>query len=213
MLLPDSQQLRNFAGVEFGQRDIVFRAVADDARDAGGRTVPVNPPSRRQPGRSIIPDTGVIVVEDERALILRISPAADPRVSGAKVTVGNIVGQPRRVVLDGLADPGTILPVSSNYNPFLTQRVPTLFPYHRVQTMSEVNDRLNPPAICGKSLLGTPFRNYSNQNRFRRILQQATDSHGAAQPQPILPKTLPFGQRKSAASAFISGLSCVPMAR
>src|SRR5437773_5792317 len=142
LLLPDGEQVCNVASVELGEGDIVFRAVTHDARDAGCGAVAVNPLDRRQFLGRVETHARVIVVEYERARVLGVSLAADARVSGAEVAVRKMRGQYRWFMLDSLAAPRAILAVRGNNNPFLTQRVPSFFPDHSLQSKEQnANDK------------------------------------------------------------------------
>ena len=69
LLLPRREQRIDAVDIELGQRQVVPRAVADDTRDARGRTVAIDADRGGQAARGIDADTRVIVVEDERARI------------------------------------------------------------------------------------------------------------------------------------------------
>ena len=69
LLLPDCEQPVDLRGLQLGEREVVPRAVADDAREAGGRPVAVDPGGRRELLRRARPDARVIVVEDEGARV------------------------------------------------------------------------------------------------------------------------------------------------
>src|SRR5262245_18645321 len=72
----------------------------------------------------------MIVIEGEDAPVLRVDGAADPRIAGTQITVGD-VRWPRRVFeLDRVAAPGPVLAMSSNDDPLFAQRVPAFFPGH-----------------------------------------------------------------------------------
>ena len=84
----------------------------------------------------------VIVVKYERARVLGVALAADARVSGAEVTVGKVHRQHRFFMLDPLAAPRAILTVRGHDNPFFTQRVPSFFPDHSLQSKEQTaNDK------------------------------------------------------------------------
>src|SRR5438128_3109274 len=134
LFLPNTQQGFDFAGLEFGERKIMPRAVADDAGDAGRGPVAVNPLRRRQIPRSSSSHTRMIVVEDEGGGVLGVALAADACIAGTQVAVRDISRQFRLLMLDRLAYPRAVLPVGGNNHPFLTQGMPSFFPDHNLES-------------------------------------------------------------------------------
>ncbi len=126
------EQVRDLFALKLAERQVVLRAVADDARDA------------RAPGgcgrcRSAAPDLGrvgrdarVVVVEDEGARVVGVALAADAHVAGAEVAVRQVLGQLFLGVLHRPAAPRSILTVRRDDHPLFAQRVPALFPGHNL---------------------------------------------------------------------------------
>ena len=72
----------------------------------------------------------MVVVEDERLLVIGIDRTADAPVAGTQVAITEIFRQGFFVVRDGLADPRAVLPVRRDDHPFFAQRMPSFFPDH-----------------------------------------------------------------------------------
>src|SRR5262245_36344325 len=77
LLLPDAHQVGDFHGIEFGEGQVVARAVADDAGDSRGGPVAVNARRRVEPDRCVNADARMIVIEDKRARVIVVALAAD----------------------------------------------------------------------------------------------------------------------------------------
>jgi hypothetical protein len=131
--LPGAHQFDDLHVLEFCEGQVVARAVADDACDAGRRAVAVNAGGRGQVPRRVEPHAGMIVVKDEYVFVIVVAPAAHASVARAQVTIGQIVRQRRLFALDRLAVPRAVLPVRGDNNPLLAQRMPSFFPDHKLQ--------------------------------------------------------------------------------
>src|SRR5262245_45174379 len=131
---PDAHQIDDLAGLEFRQRQVMARAVADDARNACGGTVEIYPWRSRDLDRGAETDTGMIVIEDEGPRVIVVALAADARVAGTQVAIGQIVGQRRLFMLACFAVPRAVLPVRGDNHPLLAQRMPSFFPDHKLQS-------------------------------------------------------------------------------
>jgi hypothetical protein len=81
LLLPNAQEIFYFANLQLGERQVVARTVTDDPRDAGRRSTAIETIIRRNRG-SVRADTGMIVVENKRFRIVRVSLVANPQVAG-----------------------------------------------------------------------------------------------------------------------------------
>src|SRR6185369_9786155 len=83
--------------------------------------------------RSIESHTRMIVIEGEYAFVLVITMAAYPGIAGTEVAVFH-VGWNRRTLrksaVESFTVPRPILTVRGDDHPLLTQRMPTLFPFH-----------------------------------------------------------------------------------
>ena len=90
LFLPDVQQLLNLSKVELSEREVVFRTVANDARDAASRTILIETRRRFKHRRRRRRHTRMIVIENVSLLVLRIDRAADARVSGTEITIRHI---------------------------------------------------------------------------------------------------------------------------
>src|SRR5208337_1430285 len=124
------------------QRHVVPRGVTDHARNAPSRSIAVDPRRGIQVSRCLGPDTGHIVVEDEDACVIGIPCPADPRVAGTERTVRHVIRNFPGRALHRLADPWAIVPVGRHDDPFLTQRMPALFPGHDgTPTLTKFFDR------------------------------------------------------------------------
>jgi hypothetical protein len=71
----------------------------------------------------------MIVVKDINATIAGILVAADAQITGAEITGWVINGVTGGRGSDCLANPGAVLAVGSDNNPFFTQGMPPFFPY------------------------------------------------------------------------------------
>ena len=128
--LPGGEQSCNLRDVEFGQRHVVPRAVADDSRNALGRTMAIDPRRRFEVQGRRRSDARMIVVEDKDTGIRIVSHAARTDIAGAEWAIVHIGRHDLRVTSDRLPHPGSLIPVCSDDYPFLTQRMPALFPGH-----------------------------------------------------------------------------------
>ena len=129
LLLPGLEQRIDAVDVELGQREVVPRAVADDARDAGGRTVPIDADRRR----------AVRAARRRRRTGDRCRTRTCPcsagwsrrRLSRFRAQVARRIERrrSRRLTGDLGARPRPRLPVRRDDDPFLAQRMPPLFPH------------------------------------------------------------------------------------
>src|SRR5262245_4475130 len=133
LLLPGAHQVDDLRGLELCEGQVVARAVADDAGDAGRWAVAVNAGGRGQVSRRVEPHAWMIVVKDEDVFVIVVALAAHASVARAQVTIGQIVRQRRLFLLDRLAVPRAVLPVCGDNDPLLTQRMPSFFPDHKLQ--------------------------------------------------------------------------------
>src|SRR5262249_39219870 len=138
LLLPNAHQVGDLAGLEFGQRRVVARAVADDSRYACRGTVAVNPLWACDMARRVETNARMVVIEDERARVIVIALAADARIAGTEVAIGQIVRQRRFFMLDCFAAPRAVLSVRGDNDPFLAQGMPSFFPDHKLQSKDVV---------------------------------------------------------------------------
>ena len=125
---PHVDDLRDRRRRHLGQRQIVTRREADDARGADGGRRAVE---RRRDGdvaRRVRAHARVIVVEHERALVARVDRARDAGVPRAEVAAGIVGRQLGRGRRHRLARPRPLLPVRRHDHPLLAQRMPPLFP-------------------------------------------------------------------------------------
>src|SRR6266508_170321 len=129
--LPGAHQVDDLGGLEFCEGQVVTRAVADDAGDAGRWAVAINAGWRGQVPRRVEPHAGMIVVKDEDVFVIVVALAAHASVARAQVTLGQIVRQRRLFALDRLAVPRAVLPVRGDNDPLLAQRMPSFFPDHK----------------------------------------------------------------------------------
>jgi hypothetical protein len=108
----------------------VTRAVAKNTGYPGGGSVSINTGRHVVCCWSVFADTGMVVVEDKEARIIRVPGAADTQVTRTQIAVFN-VGRLWRASIHHLSAPRTILTVRRNDHPLLTQRVPPLLPFSR----------------------------------------------------------------------------------
>ena len=130
LFLPHSQKIFDFADFQFGEREVVPRAITYDSSNAGGWLAAIKAIASPDLRRRIRAHTGVIVIENERSRILSVSLATDPSVPGTQIAIRNKRRQRRVFALDGLAIPRPVLPVRGDDDPFFAERMPTLFPTH-----------------------------------------------------------------------------------
>src|SRR5687767_5648059 len=71
----------------------------------------------------------MIVVEDERAGVVRVGLAADTRVTGTQVAAGVVRRRRGRRRPHMAARPGARLPMRRDDHPLLAERVPALLPH------------------------------------------------------------------------------------
>src|SRR4030095_790863 len=131
--LPGAHQVDDLRGLELCEGQVVARAVADDAGDAGRGAIAINARRRGQVPRRVEPHAGMIVVKDEDVFVIVVAIAAHASVARAQVTIGQIVRQRRLFALDRLAVPRAVLPVRGDNDPLLAQRMPSFFPDHKLQ--------------------------------------------------------------------------------
>jgi hypothetical protein len=62
----------------------------------------------------------VVVIEDERRRVIRVTGSAAARVSRAEIAVWKVPGKLGSLRREGLADPRAILPVSGDDDPLFT---------------------------------------------------------------------------------------------
>jgi hypothetical protein len=134
LFLPGAHQVDDLRVLEFGECQVVARAVADYAGDAGRGAIAINARGRGQVTRRVEPYAGMIVVEDEDVFVIVVALAAHASVARAQVTIRQIVRQRRLFALDRLAVPRAVLPVRGDNDPFLAQRMPSFFPDHKAST-------------------------------------------------------------------------------
>ena len=79
--------------------------------------------------RRVRADTRMIVVEHEYRLILRIGCAGHASIPGTEIAVLDVCWGARRACGSPLTLPGTIVTMGGDDHPFLTERVPSLFPH------------------------------------------------------------------------------------
>ena len=108
----------DFQRRRLGQGDIVLGVVTDDARQAVGRPVAIEAGRRRQVGRRVIADAGMIVVKDISAGVGRILLAADARVPRTEITGRVICGNRLLGMVQRFTDSGAILAMCSHDYPF-----------------------------------------------------------------------------------------------
>jgi len=138
--LPDPQQVGDLRHFEFGQRDVVPRAVADNASHPLGWPMTIDARSRLNVVGSLRPDAGEIVVEYEDVRVGRILPTTHPDVSGTERTVGDVIGHRLGACRGRLPCPRPIVAVGGHDDPFFPQRMPALLPDHgnRLEVLSAI---------------------------------------------------------------------------
>src|SRR5439155_1164442 len=100
LLLPDLQQAVYFRDGQFAQRDVVFGAVANHAREPVRWPITVDATGLNNVFRRVRPYAGMVVVEDESRIVARITRAADARVAGAQIAIGHVRRQFQRLARD-----------------------------------------------------------------------------------------------------------------
>src|SRR5262249_6246181 len=83
LLLPDAHQVDKLCGLEFREGQVVAWAVADDAGDAPGGPVAVYARRGVEMARGVEAYAWMIVIEDERTLVIVVALAADAPGAGA----------------------------------------------------------------------------------------------------------------------------------
>jgi hypothetical protein len=93
LIAPRPEQVGDCGNRQLRERRVVLRRIADDAGHAGGRLVPIDArwPLKRS-GR-IGPDAGMVVVEDEDRLVIRVPRAADADVPRTEIAAVDVVGR------------------------------------------------------------------------------------------------------------------------
>jgi hypothetical protein len=71
----------------------------------------------------------MVVVKDIDPTVGRVLVATDAQITGAEITGWVIDGVTGGECRNGLANPGAVLAVGGDNNPFFTQGMPTFFPY------------------------------------------------------------------------------------
>src|SRR5262249_34057844 len=123
---------------KLGERQVVARAVTNDARNArGGPVAPgaIDAGRRRQLPRRPKAHTRMVVVKNEGGGVRGGALAADAQGPGAQVTVAPVGGQRRPLMFDDFAVPRAVLPVRGDNDPLLAQRMPSFFPGHKFQLL------------------------------------------------------------------------------
>jgi hypothetical protein len=120
LVLPNFQQIFYRLRLELGEREAVIRAVTNNSRDSGGWLVAINAGRRLQRLRRIKPDTGMIVIKDERSGVVVVARTVDAKVTRAEIAIRNLFRQQAAIVFDRLTAPRAVLPVSGNDYPLLT---------------------------------------------------------------------------------------------
>jgi len=118
LLLPHTQKILDVWSVEFGEGQVVTRAVTDDPCDPACRRVTEYPNRRLELTGRLEPDAGGIVIEDESGGIVVVPLAVDSSVAGTEVTVGLIDRNLGRFAADCLTDPRPVLAMCRDDDPF-----------------------------------------------------------------------------------------------
>src|SRR3954464_6976488 len=104
------------------------RAVANDSGFTTRRPIAEEAGSFGKFGRCTFTDTRQVVVENEDALVLRITMSVYAGVARTKVTIETIQGYRIARAVDLFAGPRTLVAVRRDDDPFFAQRMPSLFP-------------------------------------------------------------------------------------
>src|SRR5215471_10254993 len=106
--------------MQFGEREVMTRAVADYSRDAACSRVLEYSRWRFELVRRIFADAGMIIIEHKCARVILITCAADANIAWTKVTIRQVIGEGGFLTIDGLANPGTVLSMGGNDDPLFT---------------------------------------------------------------------------------------------
>src|SRR5579883_158817 len=113
----------NFFDREIGQGEMVLRTKAENAATASFRSGDQQAAFVQLTGSGIRSERGIVVVEDENAVVARVDIAASASVAWAHIALRVVFGNVARSDGFNLALPGTLRAMGRDHDPFAGKRV------------------------------------------------------------------------------------------